>query len=82
MQGPRHDVAVGCEPLVERVVYAALVHVADRHCRAARLPGHGRGQEPDCPCAEDQGCGTSLWPRAVTGVYGDGERLEESGCVE
>ncbi len=56
VQRLRDDVAVRGEAFRDGKVDAALVDVGDGDSRAARLPGHGGGEQADGAGADDQGC--------------------------
>lgn len=82
MEGFRNHVAVSGEAFRDCVFYAPGIDVHDRHEGAARLPRHGGDEEADCPRANNEGGGARGGKGAVDGVDGDGEGLEEGGCIE
>jgi len=76
------DIAVGGKAFRDGEVDAALVDVGDGDGRAARLAGHGGGEEADGASADDEGRGARGGLGPVDGVDGDGQRLEEGGGIE
>lgn len=59
------------EAVLERVVNAALVDVADCHGGTPGLACHGGGEQPDGAGTEDERCGARGRLRAVDGVNCD-----------